>query len=286
MTRRCGMRKQSLLVFLLVLTILHFITPSASAEANMESSLMTSFVWDQAGILSDSERTRLDESAKQISDEYDCGVYIVTLPDYREYNGSTDIFSFSQSFYRSMNLGIGDSRSGVLLLLSMAERDYSLVTYGESTHFAFTDYGQRVLASEFLDDFRYNDWYGGFSDYLECSRELLSRAQSGQPLDSGYEISNKRVSGIRLVAVVGIPLLIAFLSCEIMRRQMKPVGRQARADEYIVPGGVELSLKRDVFLNRSVTRTLIRTENRGPGSSGRGGTTVNSGGFSGHSGKF
>ena len=72
---------------------------------------------------------------------------------------------------------------------------------------------------------------------------------------------------------------------EGMKRQMKPVGRQNRADEYVVPGGIHLSLKRDVFLNRTVTRTVIHTENR-DSSSGGGGTTVNSQGFSGHSGKF
>ncbi len=284
MNGRCRMKKSFTAVCLFLLMMLGLI-PAASADTGDGSSSLPYFVSDVAGILSESEQKRLDETARQISYEYDCGVYIVTLPDYREYDANADIFSFAQSFYRSYHLGLGDSSAGVLLMLSMAERDYSLVTYGSSTHYAFTDYGQRVLASEFLDDFRQDDWYGGFSDYLDCCRELLSRAQEGNPLDSGYEIIDGMSSGIRLAVVFGVPLLIAVLCCEIMRRRMKPVSRQSRADEYIVPGGVDLSVKRDIFLNRSVSRTVIRSENRGPGGSG-GGTTINSGGFSGHSGKF
>ena len=93
-------------------------------------------------------------------------------------------------------------------------------------------------------------------------------------------------SGLSLAVIIGVPLLISFFACEMMKRQMKPVSRQTGADEYIVPGGINLSLKRDVFLNRSVTRTLIRHEDRGSPGGSMGGTTVNSAGFSGHSGKF
>jgi len=79
---------------------------------------------------------------------------------------------------------------------------------------------------------------------------------------------------------------VSFGACEGMRHRMKPVKTQSRADEYIVPGGIHFNLKRDVFVNRTVSRTVIRTENRDSHYGGGGGTTVNSGGFSGHSGKF
>ena len=85
--------------------------------------------------------------------------------------------------------------------------------------------------------------------------------------------------------IVGVPLLAGFGACEGMRHKMKPVAKQSRADEYVVPGGVNLDVKKDLFINRTVTRTLIQTENKASHSGG-GGTTVNSSGFSGHSGKF
>lgn len=285
MNWRCEMRKIFIAVCFLGLFFL-FPGTQASAEADQDSLTLPYYVSDVAGILSGSEQQELEQMARQISSRYSCGVYIVTLSDYREYDSDADVFTFAQNFYRSYHLGVGDSKSGVLLMLSMADRDYSLVTFGSNTHYAFTDYGQQVLASEFLDDFRNNDWYNGFLDYLNCCNELLSRAQDGNPLDTGYEYHTGLNSGVYLLMVIGIPLVIAFLVCELMKHGMKPVSRQFGADEYIVPGGVELSLKRDVFMNRSVTRTVIRSENRGPGSGGGGGTTINSSGFSGHSGKF
>ncbi len=278
------MRNKLVTALLAVLMLLFFVPSKALADT--EDSTLAYYVSDVAGILSDAQRQDLENKARQISSNYGCGVYIVTLEDYKEYDSKSDVFSFAQDFYRSYKLGIGDSKSGILLLLSMADRDYSLVTYGSNAHYAFTDYGQQVIASEFLDDFRENDWYDGFSDYLSRCNDLLARASRGEPLDVVYDDHSRMNSGVSLAMIIGIPLLISFFACETMKRQMKPVSRRAGADEYIVPGGINLSLKRDVFLNRSVTRTVIRHEDRGSSGGSMGGTTVNSAGFSGHSGKF
>mgnify|MGYP007069947196 CR=1 FL=1 len=62
---------------------------------------------------------------------------------------------------------------------------------------------------------------------------------------------------------------------------------QSRADEYIVPGSINLTTRKDVFVNRTVTRTVIRSQNRGsPHGGGGGGTTVHSNGFAGSGGSY
>lgn len=182
-------------------------------------------------------------------------------------------------------MGMGEEQNGVLLIMSMSERDYSILAYGSDAHYAFTDYGKEVLENSFLDNFRQNDWYGGFRDYLSGSEELLARAEAGQPLDVSYTDRTGMSKTTNMLITVVVPILVAFSSCEIMKRKMKPVSRRSTAEEYIVPSGVNLSVSQDVFVNRTVTRTVIRTENRDSHYSG-GGTSVNSSGFSGHSGKF
>lgn len=272
-------------LLLALLLTLAFSAPAATARA--EASDVPGAVYDEAGLLTAAQRSELEARAEDVAERYGCGVYIVILNDYRDYSSQASLFSFSQDYYRSRGLGAGTTGSGVLLLMSMQNRDYSLVTSGALAHEAFTDYAQGVLAAAFLDDFRRNDWGGGFTDYVDCCEELLARAAAGNPLDVEERESAGLPTGLKVGIIVCVPLLIAFAVCEGLRRQMKPVRRSTRADEYIVPGGVELSVKRDVFLNRSVTRTVVRTENRGPsGGHGMGGTTVNAGGFSGHSGKF
>ena len=268
----------------ILLVLLMMLSVAAFAETKNSSSLPY-YVSDSAGVLTSEEWQELENKAERISREYQCGVYIVTLDDYRDFGSYSSFWSFSEEFYTRYQMGIGEQRNGILLIMSMEDRDYSLLAYGSNAHYSFTDYGKEVLENSFLDNFRRNDWYGGFADYLNGAEMMLKQAAAGNPLDVSYESREGINNGIATAMVIGIPCLVAFGACEGMKRQMKPVSRQSRADEYVVPGGINLSVKRDVFLNRTVTRTRIQTEHRENSSSG-GGTTVNSSGFSGHSGKF
>ena len=277
------MRKAHLICFATVLAFLLLLTGMCFAE-NQES--LPYYVSDTAGLMTSEEWRKLESTAENISEQYGCGVYIVTLQDYRDYGSYNNFWDFSEAFYTRYNMGLGEARNGILLIMSMAERDYSLLAYGRDAHYAFTDYGKNVLENRFLDNFMRSDWAGGFADYLNGCEELLGRAAAGDPLDVSYEETSGLPDEVSTGIIIGLPLLVGFGACEGMRRNMKPVKPRSRADEYIVPGGINLSLKRDVFVNRTVTRTVIRTENRDSGFHGGGGTTVNSHGFSGHSGKF
>ncbi len=277
------MIKRFSVILLPVVLILVLLSPCAFAETGSGEKLPY-YVSDSAGLLSPEEWKHLEAEAERISQGYQCGVYLATVQDYTEFGTYSSFWNFSEDFYSNYRLGIGENRDGILLIMSMAERDYSLIAYGSNAHYAFTDYGKELLEDRFLDDFRQDDWAGGFEDYLRTCEEMLARAASGEPVDVPYTSRGDSRSAVGGIVTVVVPLLTAFGACEGMRRKMKPVSRQSRADEYIVQGGIDLNLKRDVFVNRTVTRTVIRNENRE--SAGGGGTTVNSHGFSGHSGKF
>ena len=277
------MKRVLSLSLILILTVMLLSGASAAAESAQE---LPYYVSDTAGLTSSEQWQKLETAAERVSERYGCGVYLVTLQDYRDYGSYGSIRSFSEDFYRRYRLGIGEKRNGILLVLSMSERDYCLIAYGSDAHYAFTDYGKTVLENGFLDDFRRDDWNGGFSDYIDGCEQLLSRAADGNPVDIPYESRSGIPPEFKTGIIIGVPLLVSFGACEGMKRRMKPVKPQSRADEYIVPGGIHFNLKRDVFVNRTVTRTVIRTENRDSHYGGGGGTTVNSGGFSGHSGKF
>ena len=275
--------KRRLSIALVVLFAI-LLLPGASSSAEQQTELPY-FVSDAAGLLTTEQWQRLENTAKSISEQYRCGVYIVTLDDYRDFGSYSSFWDFSEEFYTRYHMGLGERRNGILLILSMDDRDYSLLAYGSDANYAFTDYGKDVLENRFLDNFRRDDWNGGFSDYLDGCAELLSKAANGTPVDVSYDSRGEMPDSVSTAIIAGVPLLTGFGICEGMRRKMKPVRRQTKADEYILPGGIDLSLKRDVFVNRTVTRTVIRTENR-DSNFGGGGTTVNSHGFSGHSGKF
>ena len=277
------MKRLFSVALIVVLAMMLAAGAAASAESAQE---LPYYVSDTANLTTAEQWQKLETAAERISDRYGCGVYVVSLQDYRDYGSYSNIRNFSEDFYNRYRLGLGQNRNGILLVLSMEERDYSLIAYGSDAHYAFTDYGKEVLANSFLDDFKRNDWNGGFADYISGCEQLLSRAAEGQPVDVQYESRSGIPPELSTGIIIGVPLLVSFGACEGMKRRMKPVKPQNRADEYIVPGGIHFNLKRDVFVNRTVSRTVIRSENRDSSYGGGGGTTVNSGGFSGQSGKF
>ena len=231
------------------------------------------YVFDEAKLLSDAEAVQLEDAAADISDRYGCGVYIVTLPDYAEYG--YDVRSAAESYFLVQGLGLGSDDNGVLLMLSMLEREYALSAHGDIGNTAFTDYGKDVLSETFLDDFRYDSWEAGFADYLSTSEEFLYAASSGTPVD----VEQGSGVGLTLVMVLLVPALIAGVACGIMAVSMKSAKRKTNANDY--SKGVQITARHDRFITRTVVRQKIESS-----SSSSGGTRINSGGFSGKSGKF
>ena len=224
---------------LIVVLAIMLVAVTAAAESGQE---LPYYVSDTAGLTTTEQWQKLETAAERISDRYGCGVYVVSLQDYRDYGSYNNIRNFSEEFYNHYRLGLGQNRNGILLVLSMAERDYCLIAYGSDAHYAFTDYGKEVLANSFLDDFKRNEWNGGFADYISGCEELLSRAAEGKPVDVQYESRDGIPPELSTGIIIGVPLLVSFGACEGMKRRMKPVKPQNRADEYIVPGGIHFSL--------------------------------------------
>jgi len=232
-----------------------------------------SYVHDEAMLLADAEAAQLEETAADISGRYGCGMYIVTVWDYEVY-GDT-VRSAAENYFLAHDFGLGSDDNGVLLMLSMAERDYALIAHGSIGNSAFTDYGKDILSEEFLDNFSYDDWAGGFADYLTVSEQMLQSAAAGEPVD----VEQGSGVGLTLVMVLLIPALIAGIACACMAASMKTARMQTHADNY--RKDVQLAGRNDRFITRTVVRQKIESS-----SSSGGGTRVNSGGFSGKSGKF
>ena len=266
------MKKKSILSLLLTLCLVL----SLGGVALASSQITMPHVTDAVGLLSNEEIMALEAQAGQIEDSYGCTPYILVVEDFRVYEDTTDIFEAGMNLYERWELGHGPEKNGLLLILSMAERDHALVTYGSVTHQAFTDYGQDALCEQFLDNFRNDDWAGGFRDYLDGCAWLLEQAKNGTPYD--VDTAPKGFNPLILV----IPLVLALAVCLVLTAQMKTAKRKTEAGDYMVQGGTEMRVVQDIFTHRTVTRQVIQSENKGGG----GGTTINARGFSGKSGKF
>lgn len=245
---------------------------SVPALADSEGS----YVVDLAGLLGYDQRERLEQRASEISQQYGCGVYIVALDDYTQY-GTGDVFDVTTQIYHNTDygFGMGDQRDGIMLLLSMAERDYALFVYGEKASDAFNSYGQEQLEGVFLDDFGENDWEGGFSDYIETCGEYLEKAASGSPV--------RESPAFFIVISILVSLGIAYLVCAMQKQKMVSVHQNLEASGYAV-GNVQLQEQYDRFTH--MTRIRRPKANSSGGSGGSGSVSRMGGGGSGRSGKF
>ena len=232
------------------------------------------YVTDSAGILSEQEAKTLNDTAARLAQRYGCAVYVVTLQDYRSYN-SEGIEKCTEELYHYFDLGYGENHDGLILLMSMADRDYDLWGYGSFARYAFTDYGLDRLEKSFLPYFAQNDWYGGFSAYLRGTEDLLYKADKGEP--EAYRMPLSAKAAIALVP----SSLIGFLVCGIFKGQMKTAVEKTTAEDYVVSGSARLRIREDQFINRTRTVHVIQNESHGGG-----GSRPSVGGTSHHSGKF
>lgn len=98
------------------------------------------WVQDDAGLLDAQEEDALESQCMQVFQEYGTGIYIVTTPDF----GGGDIKDWQRDVFLEYDLGADSDGSGVMLAVSMAERDWGLVGFGAAQE-AFSTYGRERL---------------------------------------------------------------------------------------------------------------------------------------------
>lgn len=264
------------------------------------------YIVDQSQLLTVDEADRLEARCTQIAERYQCGVYVFAVWDYREFGNTA--FDAACNLYTDNDLGVGEDKDGILLMLSMAERDFSTAVYGPRAHAAFPDYTLERQEEEYLDNFRYDEWYAGFSDFLTTSEQCLAAAEAGTgtivaeiPLTSssssvglppalhgqyrGKKALTPSVVGVTFVQSLLGSGALATVICLILKSGMKSVRGGKTAAGYMDQSAANLTRCDDRYTHSTQTRRTIQT-NSGGSRSGGGSHSHHSGGFSGRSGKF
>ena len=260
------MKKRVLSLLLVLVTVL-----ALCAAAAGQSEAQLGYVTDRAQLLSESQLAQLEKMAEAVSRQFQVGVYIVTVEDFRSIH-SGGVYKATYTLYHSHSLGLGPNRDGIMLLLSMDDRDWAMFCYGKRCEYAFNSYGQKQLEKVFLDNFRENDWYGGFSDYIRNCGAYLAAAEAGNPLRASPLVA--------ILVAVGLCLLAAAVIVTIIWEKMNTVHPKSTANAYITQA-LQLTEKTDAFTHKTTSRRKIERSSSGGSSRSESG-----GGGSGRSGKF
>lgn len=256
--------KKACISLFLALALLLSLGAGATAQAG--------YIADEAALLSVPQISSLEQQAEKAARFYGVGLYVIVADDWQDYGGD-DVFDCAMDLYEQLELGIGEKKNGMLLLLSLAERDYALAGYGADCHRAINDKGIDYLEEQFLPLLADDDWAGGIAAYVSAGLWLLEQDSQGHTYGT---------AGLgrlpRLLIIFLLPLLISGIICGAMVWSMRKARRQTHAHAYIPQDGVDLRVSKDTFIHRSVSRQKIESSNSS--------TSVNSRGFSGSSGKF
>ena len=263
------MKKRTRCLLLVLLFCLVLCVNAAAAE---QTGAQLSYVTDAAGLLSENENMLLEKMAESVSQKYGVGVYIVTVEDYRDFH-SEGVYKATYTIYHEYTMGVGPNRDGIMLLLSMDDRDWAMFCYGSHCEYAFNSYGQEKLEKVFLDNFGEDDWYGGFEDYVKECRVYLEKASAGKPVRASLFYP--------LLIVIGLSLLAAAAVVAVIWRKMETVSKKATANDY-VSAGLRLTEQTDHFTHKTTSSRKIERSS----SSGSSSQSESGGGGSGRSGKF
>jgi uncharacterized protein len=156
-------------------------------------------LYDSAHLLTDAEAKTLSARLQEITDLYRCDVVIATVASL----GNKTAEEFADDFFDYNGYGYGAvpdltgktvDGDGILLLLSMEDRDFAVSSSGYGVT-AFTDYGiQLYLEAQFLPYFKQNDYNDGFLAYADGCAYLLKAAREGEPFDV-FTVTEKTAGG-------------------------------------------------------------------------------------------
>ena len=254
------------------------------ADGDMEYAV------DSAEVLTTEELESLKSKLAQISDENNIDVGVVTV-DYLDGKSAQE---FANNLFEQNKFGKGENRDGILLLVATEDREWAMSTHGSAKE-AFNEEGLDYLSGEFLPYLSDDDFCSAFENFADNAQELGTMYVAGDPYgegeyvdDENYPVDENIVEEEKGINnEVWIPLSIVMgcaISLIIMmmyKSQLKSVKSESRADDYLMD--MKLVKSQDIFLYRTVTRTMRpKNENNSSDfSSGGGG-----GDYGGSSGSF
>lgn len=249
-------------------------TPRLQNEVNtnvIRDPATLSLLMDEAGLLTNSEASVLREMLNEISDRYQADVVIVTVNTI----GATSPMEFADDFFDYNGYGRGENHDGILLLISMQERDWWISTTGRAIS-VFTDAGIEFIGKRMISaGLSSGDYAAAFTEFASLTDRFFQKAAKGAPFDSGHMPKTKM--DLLVWVIVGLVggFIIALIVTGGMKKKLKSVAMKQQALDYILPSSFLLSSFSDELLGKSVAKTPIPAASSS--SSGGGGSSTHTG---------
>lgn len=220
----------------------------------------TGFVRDGADLLGPREESDLESELGRISREYDTDVFVVTVDSIGGRRGQ----SYTEDYFDEH---FGRDHDGILLLITMQEREYWIIGNGFGAKAMSNSDIDRICdhIEPYLRDANYAEAFQRFAK--DCEQQL-DGAVNGFPFQFGKMLLISLVVGF-VVALVVVLVLAA---------QLRSARRRNTAEGYASKGSFHLTGAFDIYLYRNVSRRPRQDSSSGGGRGSGGGSRSGGGG--------
>ena len=234
-------------IFTVLFTLFLFMVSSMPSFAAEDMPRLV----DNADLLTSSEESTLLSKIDEISERQQTDIVVVTV---NTLDGKTPM-EYADDFYDYNGYGFGDDADGILLLISMEDRDWYITTTGYGIT-AITDAGREYISKKFRSDLSKGKYAAAFTTYAELCDEFITQAKTGTPYDVGNLPKEPFDFGMSIIIALVIGLAVAFFVTNIMKKQLKTVQLQYEAKKYIKDNSMNVTEHNDLFLYTHVDRYL------------------------------
>ena len=274
--------KHTTAFFALLLILFCIITaiPASAEDGFVDAYYRLS---DMAGLLTETEYANLLDTLDEISIRQRMDVCIVTAEDLDGFDTATEYADYA---YEYCQFGYGESRDGILFLLSMEDRDWAISTCGYGIT-AFTDAGMQYIMKQMRSDLANDNFAAAFATFAEQCDAFITQAHTGAPYDK-QNLPREPLSALWFIGalVLGVASALAIVSG--MKGKLKTVRYKAAADGYVKKDSLQLRENNDLFLYHTVSKTPKASDSNKDSSDSGSSTHTSSSGTThgGASGKF
>lgn len=257
---------------------------------------MPPVVVDDAGLLTDEEYDQLFTYAEEVSIRQATDVVVVTV---NSLGGKTPL-NYAADYFDYNGYGQGDDKAGIMLLLSMGERQWATLTTGWAID-VFSDRILEEMEGDFKPFLSSGQYYEAFRCFVSLSDMCLTQANQADvppsqlPMpdfdawrDEYYHLTplSKAMDDAPYLAVIALVITVIVLI--VMYSKMKSARPQRGARNYVRGGSLNVTRSREIFLYHTQTRVKVESESSGGGGRGGSSTFTSSSGSShgGRSGSF
>ena len=213
-------------------------------------------VVDEAKLLSQDERDKLIEDIEKFRENYNIDAVIVTANDLQGKN----TMDYADDYYDYNGYGLGDNKSGILLLIDMNDRKIWIYTSGDAIEY-FTDNRIDSIISDISKYLSNEEYFDACNIFLT---DIQYYIDSGIP-EGQYTYSEEENTLKIVLIALGVAAVVAGVTCIVVVNSYKN-SKSVSSVNYVDNNSIVFTKRRDTFVNTFTTRTKIERNNSSGGS--------------------